>query len=185
MKKILFLFLFLFFAKPALAVQTELGEVGDFGDYISGIWEWASQIIFAISVLMMIIGGMVLMFSGDRSNYAENGKIIIKSAIISTFLTTSSAFLMNFLQKPTIGISEKPKVQDITIVVQNSVSLIFNIISILAVIAVIYNGYLLMFSGANYDNEEKAKKGFNYAIIGLVVAISAKLILRFIIAPVS
>src|SRR5258706_572123 len=57
---------FLFFAlllvpRMAFAVETEVGNVQTFGDLVSQIWAWGTQIIFGVSVIMIIIGGILYM----------------------------------------------------------------------------------------------------------------------------
>lgn len=170
------------FIPVSMAAETEVGDVNDFGAFVSNFWEWGSQIIFATSVLMIIIGGIVLMFSGENENTANTGKSIIKGAVVASVLVICSALLIKTLQKPTDQIEGTAKISDLNMVITNVSNLVFGLIGALAVLAIIYDSYLLLFSGGDSEKQAKAKKGFFYATIGLIIAVSAYTIQNYVLS---
>ncbi len=184
MKLLISIFLFIFSALPAYADDTEVGNVDNFGEYVSNIWEIGSQIIFGISVLMIIIGGIIMMFGGNDEKNINIGKSVIKGSLIASILVSVSAVLIRFLKKPTDQI-ESPTINDTTLVIDNIISLLLGSVGAIAVLALVYNGYIMMFSGDDTDKLDKAKKGAFFAIIGLITTISAFAIFRFVINPLS
>jgi hypothetical protein len=169
--------------QKAMAAETELGEVRDFGSYISEVWAWASQLIFGVSIVTLIIGGVVMMFAGDDEKGLTISKGIIQSAIIASLLVVFSAILMNILQNPSAELNGAAELSQTSMVIQRTISTLFALIGGIAIIALIFSGFLMVTSGGDLEKTIKAKKRSKFAIIGLVIALSAYLILNFVIAP--
>lgn len=179
-------FLFLAFAllpEIAFAYTTQIGEVGSFGEFISGVWEWASQLIFGISVIVIIIGGVVLMFAGGNEGAVANARSMIFGSLVASLLVVFSAVLQKVLHKPTENIGPEAQLSDTAEVIQGTTYILLGIIGSLAVLALIYNGFRLTSSGGDAERTESAKRGLKFAIIGLLVAFSAFVILRTVLSP--
>jgi len=171
--------------KPALALTTEVGEVTSFGDFVSQIWSWGAQIIFSISVISMIAGGAILMFAGGDSNAASSAKSVISGSITASLLVTFSAVIQNVLQDQTAEIQSVARLSDTALVVRNVSSSLLGIVGLLGVIALVFSGFRLIFSGGDFEKIAGAKKGVKFAFAGITVAFGAFFILRLLIAPLA
>ena len=64
---------------------------------------------------------------------------------------------------------------------QSVVSFVFVIVGIISVIMIIIGGYNYVLSGADPQKTKKAKDTILYAVIGLVISMSAWLIVTFVL----
>jgi len=71
--------------------------------------------------------------------------------------------------------------QDIRVTIMNIVRVILGFVGIIAILIIIYAGYLWMTSAGNPEQIDKAKKTLRNAAIGLVIIFSAFSIVSFII----
>lgn len=87
-----------------------------------------------------------------------------------------------------------PKASDINLPIRDSsvsalasriIAWIFGAVSSLAVIAIVYSGLMYITSGADTTKAEGAKKNLTWAIIGLVLAISAYFIINIVITRLN
>jgi len=165
------------------AVSTEIGRVENFGDYISQIWAWASQLIFAVSVIAMISGGAVLMFSGGNEAAAARGKSIVSGSAVSSFLVIFSAVLQSVLSDQSAEIAGVGKISDAISVAQNAGETLLATVGIISTAAVIFSGLRLIFAGGDFEKIHAAKRALKFALFGSGVSFGAFAILRFLIAP--
>ncbi len=71
--------------------------------------------------------------------------------------------------------------QDIKITIQNIVQIIFGFLGILAVLLMLYGGFIWMTSGGNADKVSQAKKIITSAVIGLLLILASYSIAFFIV----
>ncbi len=177
-----FLFLLgIFFPATAFAADTEVGEVETFGEYISQIWAWATQVIFGVSVIMLIIGGIMYMAAKGDEEKVDNAKQVIWGALISTCLMLFSGVLFALLQKPTADLGEA-HLADTTYVLNNIASILLGMVGGVSVIMLIYNGIQYMLSTGDLEKIEEAKSGLKYSIIGLMIAVLSYGLIRWIVS---
>ncbi|MBI5414806.1 hypothetical protein HZA38_04825 [Candidatus Peregrinibacteria bacterium] len=181
MYRLLFLLLGLLFPTSAFAEETEIGEVADFGEYISQIWAWSTQVIFGISAIMLIIGGILYMAARGEEEKIDTAKQVVSGALVSTVLMLFSGVLFAFLQKPTSDISGPAKLTDATFVLENISNLLLGIVGGASVIMLIYNGIQYMLASGDLEKLERAKSGLKFSIIGLSISFLAYGIINWVI----
>ena len=76
------------------------------------------------------------------------------------------------------GSSNGPKLEAI---IASIIQTMFFIIGVLAVIVIIYSGFLFIVASGNPQTIQKAKTSIVYAVVGLVVAIMAYAIVGFVV----
>ena len=76
------------------------------------------------------------------------------------------------------GSSGSPKLETI---IANIIQTMFFIIGVLAVIVIIYSGFLFIVASGNPQTIQKAIRSIVYAVVGLVVAIMAYAIVGFVV----
>lgn len=181
-RQVLALFFFFLASFPrALALETEVGSVENFGEYVSQVWSWAAEVIFGISVLTIIIGAILFMLSGGDEERANMGQQTIRGAIVSLSIVLFSAVLQKFLQKPTEDIQGVAQLSDASIIITNTINLSLGIVGALAAIGLLISGMRHMLSGGDEEKIESAKKGMKLSLFGLLISLSAWGILQFLL----
>ncbi len=77
-----------------------------------------------------------------------------------------------------------PQISASTDTVQNALRLAFGIIGTIAVIMIVISGIRYVLSQGDPQTVAKARQSIIYALIGLVVALSAELIVTFVLGKV-
>ena len=183
MKFTVVFFLAIFITEPALAAKTEIGEIRNFGEYISNFWALASQIIFAVSVVALIAGGAALMFAGANETAARGAKSIISGSIVSSLLVVFSAVLQNWLADPAAAIEGVGRASDAVLVAQKTAATLLATVGIVATLALIFAGLKLIFAAGDLEKIRSAKRQLKFAILGIAISAAAFTILRFVISP--
>lgn len=178
----LFLLFFgvLLFPEIGFAVETEIGEVDNFGDFISQIWAWATQVIFGVSVIVLIVGGILYMAAAGDDEKIDTAKQVIQGALVSTVLMLFSGVLFAVLQKPAATISD-PTLLDATFVLENIASMLLGIVGGVSAVALIYNGIQYMLAAGDLEKIDIAKRGLTFSVIGLIISVSAYGILGWVV----
>jgi len=78
-----------------------------------------------------------------------------------------------------------PPAQDANTVAGDVISFVLGALGIVAVLFIVYGGIQYSMSAGEPAKMEKAKKTILYAVIGLIVAIMAFAIVRFVVAQVG
>ncbi len=66
--------------------------------------------------------------------------------------------------------------------VQNTLNTVIVIAALLAIIFMVYAGFLYIFSQGKEDKVEKAQKTMAYTIVGLILVFIAPLLIKFVLA---
>ncbi len=74
---------------------------------------------------------------------------------------------------------------DLTVIIARLIRTAISFLGILAVVFVLYGGFLYMTAGGNDDKVKRAKKVFTSAIIGLVIVLSAFAIVQFVLSQLT
>lgn len=77
-----------------------------------------------------------------------------------------------------------PKISAGNSQVQTVLQLVFGIIAVIAVLIIVINGFRMVLSQGNPDEVRKTRDAILAAVIGLVVAISAEVIVSFVLGRV-
>lgn len=137
------------------------------------------SLIAVLAVIFIVVGGIMYMISGGDQNMLERAKKIITSALIGLVIALSAnTFLVEIwnILKPVTG--EAPAGPTLKEIATNVLQFLLAIVGILAIIGMIVGGSMMIVS---YGNEERITKGktiLTYSIIGIVISLSALIIVR-------
>lgn len=163
------------------SIETEVGSVENFGEYISLVWSWAAEVIFGVAVITLIVGGIMLMSAGGDEERASMGKQTIKGAIISTVIVLFSAVIQKVLQRPTENLQGGAKLSDTSEIITNTVNILLTVVGGVAVVGIIYSGIKYMTSAGDEEKIDSAKQGLKMSIFGLIISVSAYVIMKFLL----
>jgi len=134
-------------------------------------------LIAVLAVIFIVIGGIMYMISAGDQNMAARGKKIITAALIGLVIALSAnTFLVEIwrILQPTTGTA--PVGLGFKQIAINVLQFLLSIVGILGIIGLVIGGGMMITA---YGNEERAKKGktvVTYAIIGIVISLSALII---------
>lgn len=77
------------------------------------------------------------------------------------------------------------KTDDPRIIIARIISLSLGLLGTIALVLIIYSGFQWMTAGGNDDKVTEAKKRLGYAIIGLIIILSAYAITDFVVRSIS
>ncbi len=159
---------------------TQVGQVLNYGDFISKVWAWATRAIFTIAVLGIVVGGVMFSASNGDEDRADIGRQTIRGSIIGIFIVLLSAIFQNFIQPPLPG-DEIAGLRDwndtLTAAARNFVA----VVGAVSAVSLVASSIRLITASADEIKIEKGKNGIKYSILGLVIALSAWTILSFIV----
>ena len=145
------------------------------------------QAIGYLAVLFMIYGGFLYMTSNGNPEGAAKGLKTIINASIGIAIGMSAIAIKNFLWTVMIGRARETSSgivlyqADSLDVLSAALSAIYFIAGAVAVVVIIISGLTYVTSSGNSSKIAKAKNALLYAVIGLVVAVSAWALTNFII----
>lgn len=135
------------------------------------------SLIIVLATVFIVIGGIMYMISAGNSGMAERAKKIITASLIGLVIALSAnTFIIEIwnILKPTD--MSKPAGLGLVAIATNVLSLLVSLVWVLGVIGMVIGGGFMLTA---YGNEERAKKGktvFTYSILGVVISLSALII---------
>lgn len=176
LKNIIRLISFPGFIIPALAyaqdtTQTALGEVSNFGEFISLIWSYGSQIIIALAVFFIVLGAFFYVASGGNDERVSQGRQMIFGSFIAIVIVIFSGVLIRTLHRPAEGTSGY--LSDVPTVINNATNILVGIIAAFSVVMMIYSGFLYITAKGDSEKMNKAHHSIRYAVLGLIIGLLA------------
>ncbi len=94
--------------------------------------------------------------------------------------TTTGPDIMGQLNAGSQAAGYGTEAQDIRITVAKGIQLVLSLLGIMFVVLVVYAGFLIFTAAGNEENLSKAKKIIGYAVVGLIIILSAYSITSFV-----
>ncbi|MFH2118377.1 MAG: hypothetical protein ABII10_01425 [Candidatus Paceibacterota bacterium] len=113
-----------------------------------------------------------------------NQKIAVVGATLTGFLITATPAFARTSSWSGVCVSESDNsvatIQGLQCLLANVLSTFLTLVGIAAFIMIVVAAFNILTSGGNSQNMEKAQKSITFAVIGLVVALSAFIILNLV-----
>lgn len=158
-------------AHAQTGAQTALGQADNFGDFISLIWSYGSQVIIALAVFFIILGAFFYVASAGNEDRISQGKQMIFGSFIGIFIVIFSGVLIRALHTPAEGTTGY--LSDVPNVINNASNILIGIIGAFAVLMFIYGGFLYITAKGETDKINKAHSALRYTVYGLVIGVLA------------
>lgn len=157
-------------------------NIDNFSDFVTVFWGYASHIIFTLSILTIITGGVVYVASEGAEEKLNIAKDIIKGAVISIILVIISGSAIDMLlEKPAAGIDPN-EYRDSFKVLNNTSSMLIGLAGGFTVVMLMLNAFKYITAAGDEERIMHARKGMTYSIVGLVVCVSAFVIVKNVIS---
>lgn len=129
-----------------------------------------------IAVVVIVIAGFYLLLGlGDDGSKETAKKIVLYTAIGLILIAVANA-LVSFFQGLPTG-ADSAQLRRVVIGILFSV---LRFVGLIAVVVIVIAGIMLVVSGGDEGQKDKARKIVLYAVIGLIVIALASLIVRFV-----
>jgi hypothetical protein len=162
------LFLANFVLADKIEIPNPLGKK-DIKGVITGILKEVLKVIWAGGFLMLVIAGIIFIYSGGNPEGVNKAKKCLIYAILGIIIATLGQDLANYL-----GGEFGKAGTSLSAIFQGLAKSIRNLAGVSAAIMGGVAGILFLLSGGSPETISHAKKMFIYAIIGLVVALLAE-----------
>lgn len=160
-------------------MQTELGQVNNFGEFISLIWAFGSRAIIAFAIFFIVLGAFYYIASAGNEEKIEQGKEMIYGSLISIVIVLLSGVLIRLLHQPAYGVSNS--LAEIPTVIGNTTNILISLIGAFSFLMLAYAGLLYLTGKGEKSRILKAHRAFAYAIYGLIIGILAYAIANTVI----
>lgn len=166
----------------------EISSIYDFWLIAAAVLEMVVRLSALLAVAYFIYGGFVLMTSQGAPDRISSGRMVLVKAAVGLVIALLSANLVAFVA----GIfstsedtgSNIPGVAADGSTIENVLRYIFTILGALSVLMVVIGGIRYIVAAGNPQQAAVAKNTIIYALIGIVVSVSAFLITAFIFSVV-
>lgn len=163
----------------AQGTDTPLGRVSNFGELVSLIWAYGSNVIIGLAVFMVVLGALFYVTSAGNEERITEGKDMVVGSLIAIVIVMLSGVLIRTLHKPAEGTTGA--LSDVPNVIQNATNILIGLIGTFSVIMFAYAGILYILGRGDESRIDKAHRAFRYAAIGLVVGVLAYAIVNTVI----
>lgn len=160
-------------------MQTELGKVENFGEFISLIWSYGSRVIIAFAIFFIVLGAFYYIASAGKEEKIEQGKQMIYGSLIAVVIVLLSGVLIRILHKPSQGASST--LSDVPKVIGNATNILISLIGVFSFLMLAYAGFMYLTGKGERDRILKAHHAFTYAIYGLIIGVLAYAIANTVI----
>jgi hypothetical protein len=172
-----------FKAQASIKIENPLAasKFGGKEGVASSIIETLMNFVAGIAIIMLIISGILYIFSQGNENRTGIAKKILSGAVIGlavvlgakTFL--KEIYIIFHKTAPDAGINAA---QSAFQIVERILSLLLSITGMVGIISFIWGALIYFTSAGNEDRAAKGKKQIIYSVLGLVIAIGALVIVK-------
>ena len=151
----------------------------DVYEIILGIFRALEIVVGAAAIFFISLAGFKLIVASVDETEVTNSKNSVLYSIVALILIASAEVLIEKIIFPEMG-EEMPSITDGFEYIVMMTKFISSFISVIAVPAIIYGGYLYVTSFGSTDQTDKAKKVLLGTVIGLVISMGAYAIVNSI-----
>jgi len=150
---------------------------------LSNVLTVVQGIVGVLALVFIVVGGIIYITSAGDSGRTELAKKAITAAIIGLALAFAAPSLLRELYA-VLGVGAKDipdqaqTALTLTQIAMNVLKVLLGFIGALSVLMLVVGGIIYMSSAGDEGRSDMAKKTITYAIIGLIVALSALIIVK-------
>lgn len=164
----------------AIAFENPIGAQ-NVSELLSQVLGALQALIAILAVIFIVIGGIMYMFAGVNQAAATKGKTMITAAMIGLVIALSAnTFLIEIwnILRPVAGVTPPPAGQGLKEIAINVLQFLLSLVGILGIIAMVIGGGMMLTAYGNPERATKGKTIATYAVIGVVISLSALIIVR-------
>lgn len=153
--------------------------------FAEGLLASSQTLVSWLAVIFIVVGGILYMTASGKESQITLAKNTIVSALIGLALALAGPSLLKEIKE--IIIPESPGAYDISTannfveILTNVMSFVLTIIVILAMMSLVYAGFLYLTSAGSKESTDKAKKIGKFSVLALVLSGSSIILIRLIL----
>jgi archaellum component FlaF (FlaF/FlaG flagellin family) len=153
--------------------------------FAEGLLASSQTLVSWLAIIFIVVGGILYMTASGKESQITLAKKTIISALIGLALALAGPSLLKEIKE--IIIPESPGAYDISTannfveILTNVMSFVLTIIVILAMMSLVYSGFLYLTSAGSRENVDTAKKIGKFSVLALVLSGSSIIIIRLIL----
>jgi uncharacterized protein with PQ loop repeat len=163
--------------------STPLGEVSNFGELVSVLWAYGSQVIIGFAIFFIVLGAFFYVASAGNEEKISQGRQMVFGSLIALVIVLLSGVLIRTLHKPAEG--STGALSDVPTVIGNATNILIGLIGVFTILMMVYAGLMYITGRGDTDKLEKAHNAFRYSVYGLVIGVLAyaivNAVLRFLL----
>ena len=167
------------YAEETENIDTSLAQVSSFGELISVIWSYGSEIIIALAAFFLVLGAFFYIASAGNDERISQGKEMVFGSLVAIVITVLSGALIRLLHKPTEG--STGALADIPNTITNGTNILIGFIGAFTIAMLIYAGFLYMTARGDEMRIDKAHDAIRYAFYGLILGVLAYAVVNTVI----
>ena len=157
-------------------------EATTFSQYVELFWGYTSRIVFTLATLTIITGGVVYVASAGDDARISAAREIIRGAVISIVLVIVSGTAIDLLvEKPKAGANIRDE-NSAFLMLNNTSSMFIGLAGAFTLVMLIFNAIRYITANGDEDKIGSARRGMAYSVIGLLICVSAFVIVRNVIS---
>ncbi|HRY82439.1 MAG TPA: TrbC/VirB2 family protein [Candidatus Moranbacteria bacterium] len=163
-------------------------QINSVQELLTSLMSKLRGIIVIIAVIFMIIGGIMYMSSAGNEKMVTRAKQTWTGAVVGLAIALAApAFLNEILAILQAGpdVAGTGSTLTIKMIAVNVLNFLLSIFGIIAIISLVIGGGMYLTAYGDEKRIDTAKKIITYAIIGIVVALSALVVVRQISSLIS
>lgn len=170
-------------------------KVFSFKEFIGVALAFYASITGLVTIVMVVFSGFRMIMSQGNEENLVKAKAAFKWSVLGFLLAILSFVLILAIIQAlgVVPITEEDKLglkgifnlvgeQDLLDVILRMTEVFLQITGVLAVLIIIFNGFRYMTAGGNDEQVEVAKKGLQWALIGLATVLLAFVLIRALAA---
>ncbi len=160
---------------------------GNVNDFLGAVLVGVQNIVAALAVLMIVVGGILYITSGGDSGRVELAKKAVTAALIGLALALAApAFLSEIFQITESDVNNPvTATKSLSDIIISTIKVASGLVGALSVLMLVVGGIMYMVSGGDSTRADTAKNIIKYAIIGLIIAIMALIIVTQVVNVVQ
>lgn len=170
---------------PAGIVRTELVRDQGFTNEVYGVVNFIKALVGTVAILFIVISGVRTLFAtGQEDELTKQKTSILWIAVGLIMIAVDKIIIENFFIIPTQEQSDQIRTSNITSVINvigSVIQFILGFVGLIAFGALIYGAATMIMNFGNDEMVEKAKKIIKNAIIGILVILSAYVIVSTLV----
>jgi hypothetical protein len=151
----------------AVGIDNPLTGVSDFPTLFNNLVKTFMDLLTALGTLMVMVAGILYLTSAGNPGRMQTAKTALGLACIGLLIGLSGSAIVDTIKNTTTGAT------DIPTIIANIATQVGILVGALSTLMFLISGFFYLGSGGIPQKMEMAKNVLTYAIIGIVIGLSA------------
>lgn len=151
-------------------------------EFLSQVLSTIQQVIVMLALVFIVIGAFLYITAGANPDNAENGKKAIVAALIGLAIGMAAPSILkelsNVLGWTGASTEAVTEAKTLTEIATSILNFLLGITGVVSIIMLVIGGIMYITSAGDEDRIDTGKEIFKYALLGIVISMSAMVLVR-------